>query len=303
MLQEKSPIKYREIIITGLVGIILLILGFVFDFSLTNKVYDPVNTNMLGVILAGFSELPVCFALAFAGSILIVYNPKEGNKVYEVLSIIVGAVALGLSVYYCYDTWQEYMSFAMNTGKDTFFKITGVIFSILFNAAVVLFVIFFTKKFNRRNMLFLAIFFLIFVAAVSATTTGMKYLWSRPRPRYIFAQEGVDPATLFKNAWELNSFYAFKESECKSFPSGHSAYATIGMFIFPLLTLLSDKRKEDRKLQIVLFYVGFIWALITMLSRVLAGAHFLSDVAAGYLVTWLLGFISLFPLFKKIELF
>lgn len=301
MLQEKSPIKYREIIIVGLVGLILLILGFVFDFNLTSNVYDPVNTNLLGVILAGFSELPVCFALAFSGSILIIHRPKEAKKALQILSIVVGVIAIGFSLYYTYDTWQEYTTFAMNAGKDTVFKITGIIFSLLFNAIVVLFVLFFTKKFDKRNMLYLAIFFLIFVAAVSIVTTGAKYLWSRPRPRYIFVQDG-DPLSLFKNAWELNPFYAFKEKECKSFPSGHSAYATIGMFVFPLLTLLSEKTKEDRKLQIILFYVGFLWALITMFSRILAGAHFLSDVAAGFLFTSLLGFISLFVLFKKIEL-
>ncbi len=301
MLQEKSPIKYREIIIVGLVGLILLILGFVFDFNLTNNVYDPVNTNMLGVILAGFSELPVCFALAFAGSILIIHHPKDVKKALQILSIVVGVIAIGFSLYYTYDTWQEYTTFMMNADKDTVFKITGIIFSLLFNAIVVLFVLFFTKKFDKRNMLYLAIFFLIFVAAVSIVTTGAKYLWSRPRPRYIFVQD-EDPLSLFKNAWELNPFYAFKEKECKSFPSGHSAYATIGMFVFPLLTLMSEKTKEDRKLQIILFYVGFLWALITMFSRILAGAHFLSDVAAGFLFTWLLGFISLFVLFKKIEL-
>lgn len=301
MLQEKSPIKYREIIIVGLVGLILLILGFIFDFNLTSNVYDPVNTNMLGVILAGFSELPVCFALAFAGSILIIHRPRGVKKALQILSIVVGVIAIGFSLYYTYDTWQEYTTFAMNAGKDTVFKITGIIFSLLFNAIVVLFVIFFTKKFDKRNMLYLAIFFLIFVVAVSIVTTGAKYLWSRPRPRYIFKQEG-DALSLFKNAWELNPFYAFKEKECKSFPSGHSAYATIGMFVFPLLTLMSEKTKEDRKLQIILFYVGFLWALITMFSRILAGAHFLSDVAAGFLFAYLLGFISLFVLFKKIEL-
>ncbi len=303
MLTEKSPIKFREIIITAIIGITLLILGNVFDFSLTSKVYDPINTNLFGVILAGFSELPVCFALAFSGSVLIMYNPKEGNKIWEVVSILIGIVALGFSLYYTYDTWLEYLTFAMNEGKDTLFKVTGVIFSLLFNAAVICFVVFFTKKFDKRNMIFLAFFFLIFVAAVSLTTTGAKFLWSRPRPRFIFSQDGVEPSSLFKNAWEMNPFYALKESECKSFPSGHSAYATIGMFVFPLLTLISDKTKNERKLQILLYYVGFVYALITMLSRVLAGAHFLSDVAAGFLFTLLLGFISLFPLFKKIEIF
>ena len=36
---------------------------------------------------------------------------------------------------------------------------------------------------------------------------------------------------------------------------------------------------------VVLFYSGFAWTLLIMFSRMLVGAHFLSDVCFGALIT------------------
>lgn len=302
MFLEKSPIKFREIIIAGLIGLTLLILGCVYDQQLTLKVYDPINTNAFGIIFSGIAELPICFALCFGGASLIKYRPTKVKKVWTVFSIILGVLAIGFSLYYIYDTWMDFATFETTKNSKTLIQIFGILFSLLFDAAIFLFVFFKTEKFDKRNMFIVGLFFIAFALTISLLSTAGKYMWSRPRPRYLFAINPSDPMSGFKTIFELSPLAALENSELKSFPSGHSVYATSAMFVLPLLTLISEKTKDNRKLQIILFYIGLLWALVSMFSRIFAGAHFLSDVSAGFGVTWLVGFISIFILFKKREI-
>ena len=73
-------------------------------------------------------------------------------------------------------------------------------------------------------------------------------------------------------------------SSFKSFPSGHAIYSASAMLVFPLLTMLNSKTRGLRALQIPLFYLGLIWAVISCVSRIYAGGHYMSDVAGGMLV-------------------
>lgn len=65
--------------------------------------------------------------------------------------------------------------------------------------------------------------------------------------------------------------------EFKSFPSGHTANASTLM----LLALLPALRPGPQKRQTALFAAGFLWACVVGFSRIVAGAHFLSDVTMG----------------------
>ncbi len=65
-----------------------------------------------------------------------------------------------------------------------------------------------------------------------------------------------------------------------SFPSGHSARAAIVMMIMPSLFP-----------NFAWFWI--LWGMAIMLSRLLLGVHYVSDIVGGYIV----GIVSLFPLF------
>ncbi len=68
------------------------------------------------------------------------------------------------------------------------------------------------------------------------------------------------------------------KEEFKSFPSGHSANSSILM----LLTLLPVLRPSLSRQRTMLFGVGFGWAVAV--SRIVMGAHYLSDTAMGLAV-------------------
>lgn len=280
MNKQNNPLSLREPLIAISVGIIMLIFGMIFDFQISSAIYDPINTSFFGIIMSGICELPVCFALALGGSLLIIGRNKE-NKTYVVLSFIFGIIAMVVGAYYVYDTFLDIAKFSSTQNFELLIRILGIVFALLFVGVTVLLSFKFTKNYEDKKKLFICGFYLlIIVCLVAALATGFKYLWSRPRPRYIFIEE--NPEDLFHPLWILNPFKALKDGDnFKSFPSGHTTYASLGMFVFPLLGFLFNK---DKKINIILFYIGLLWALLAALSRIVAGAHFLSDVSFGLII-------------------
>lgn len=111
-----------------------------------------------------------------------------------------------------------------------------------------------------------------------------------PRPRYRLIARGYEEIGFhkwfdpIKNKSELIAKYGIIKDDFKSFPSGHTANSVTNAFLFPSLALVYPKLKDRYML---LFVMGIIVALATLLSRMILGAHFLSDVSAG-------GFIAAF---------
>ncbi|MDD7517682.1 phosphatase PAP2 family protein [Ruminococcus flavefaciens] len=107
------------------------------------------------------------------------------------------------------------------------------------------------------------------------------------RPRYRTVVLGYDGVTFvpwythFPDAEKYTAMYSLNADEFRSFPSGHSIFSNLSMCIFPSLALLFPKLK-DKQLQ--LFCAGFVFALIIMTSRMILGAHYLSDVSAGAVI-------------------
>ena len=56
----------------------------------------------------------------------------------------------------------------------------------------------------------------------------------------------------------------------------------VGLITLSYLPLFN---KKWMKYQVMLFYIAFGWALLVMFARLLVGAHFLSDVSFGALLT------------------
>jgi len=78
----------------------------------------------------------------------------------------------------------------------------------------------------------------------------------------------------------LNVAYYIPENSF-SFPSGHatSAMALAGLICYFFLIEI-----ENKKLRLGLFFLGVSYILLIGLSRIYLGVHFLTDVAAGYLL-------------------
>ena len=121
----------------------------------------------------------------------------------------------------------------------------------------------------------------------------LKRIGGRPRWRFLYELGGVWKETPydFQNWWNFAWFKNPKNDYFKSWPSGHTATASLAI----LLGLLPQVMKKPfSHAELTFFGCGLLYALIVAFARILAGAHFLSDVSFGLLVGSLSAFLCLF---------
>ena len=78
------------------------------------------------------------------------------------------------------------------------------------------------------------------------------------------------------------------KEEFKSFPSGHSGTAAIMMMFLPYMSMFFPKLKGK---ETMMFYIGFAWTLLMMFSRMLVGAHYLTDTCTGSLIVMVVYYV------------
>lgn len=123
---------------------------------------------------------------------------------------------------------------------------------------------------NYSKIKSFSIFSFSYLLIVGTITQLLKHLIGRPRPNH----------TDFSENFDFNFFTT--DSAFHSFPSGHSSTIVSVVLVAGLLI---------PSLRVFFYFFGFIIAI----SRVVVGAHFVTDVIAGALVS-----IILYKIFLKI---
>ena len=163
---------------------------------------------------------------------------------------------------------MEYMRFHLS-GALSAAMIAGIAFAI----AAMLYILIGKIPENVRKKLFLpAAYTLAASFFVMATVCTIKTLWGRVRLR-----ELVDMNSLAKfTPWYHPNFF----SGSHSFPSGHTAHATL------LLMLPKWLSGKGVKYRTVLMTACSVFVALMAFSRLSAGAHFLSDILFGFLIAF-----------------
>jgi membrane-associated phospholipid phosphatase len=73
------------------------------------------------------------------------------------------------------------------------------------------------------------------------------------------------------------------EDASKSFPSGHETMAAVGFYSLVSLPF-TVRRLNTKKIRRILFVVAVVGSGLVAFCRLLAGAHYLSDVTIGSLI-------------------
>ncbi len=105
---------------------------------------------------------------------------------------------------------------------------------------------------------------------VLLTVSTVKTVWGRARLREMVDENSLADYT----PWYKPNFF----SGSYSFPSGHTAHATL---VLMLSKWLSGKAEKYRPL---VTGVGYGFIALMAFSRLAAGAHFLSDILFGFLI-------------------
>jgi len=287
-------IKKRHFYIV--IGILLagFIVGSFLDLQINQAIYS--NRNPFGVAMAAFGTYPCYAGLSFtAGGLLIsTLKKKDLHIVWKIISFVLVALGYGLSVYLGSKDVPSINGF----NNEKLLLPTMAINVFVFAGFAALGFIACRKADENKMWMALMVMAVIFLVALLPTSYLIKLVIHRPRYRYVVNSGEI----AFHNWWQ--SYDAYKEyvagnhvlygieitkEEFKSFPSGHSGSAAILMMTLPYLSIFYNKLKGKETL---LFYIGFVWALLMMFSRILVGAHYLTDTCMGALIVVVVYFIG-----------
>lgn len=259
--------KYKgNIIFFFAVAVIALIVAAFCDLQIDIELNNP--ESIFAIWFRNTGEIPSRLICPIAGTVLF-YTYK--NKIQQIAGFI---IALGGSAYLGY-----YL------GKYFFVEENQMLFSIIYGIGfgVVCLIIgsFIKIPDEYRDLLrAAAITGVIVMFAQILVIEGMKYLWGRVRFRDLIAAGSYGEFTPWYKINGINGN--------KSFPSGHTAGAGMSylMMLFPLIS-----RKWKDKTQIC-FWIPCIYTSVVAFTRLVMGAHYLSDVTVGGAVSFVIVLIA-----------
>lgn len=258
------------------VAIIGIILGSFLDLNISQTIAKP--TNNFALLISAIGPTIGFGAVAFMGGGFIALGvKKEYHIALRILFFVLAACCYGVSVYY---PAGEY--FGINGFNKPDLKWVGYLIVVLPEAAAMVGGYFLLKDYQNKNIwiIYCAIIVCLLIALVGIIPI-IKDNMHRPRYRLISRNSAVE----FNNWWqacknykELKELYHEASDNFKSFPSGHTAEASIPFFMVTFLPLVNSKFS---KVQLPLFLGTCGLVIAVALARIFAAAHFLSDVSWG----------------------
>lgn len=255
--------------------LVLMIAGSIFDFSISSALY-PGKESSFGQFFAAFGELPAFLALTCAGVLLFVHRGclrKDWNALFLLASAGLVFGGIFLSVHEAADNVP-----AMPVWVPL---LVMVFFSVLCAVGLLLL----TGGAQEKTVIRFVLTIVFVCVGTMLLINIIKVPWGRARMRLIAA---TGNASYFTPWWQAGS--ALKDQlvsegvsgdEFRSFPSGHTACAACAMLMALLPTVCKRLRGKERRLGLL----GVLWTAVVALSRVMMGAHFLTDVTMAWLVT------------------
>ncbi|MCF0107608.1 MAG: phosphatase PAP2 family protein [Bacilli bacterium] len=294
--------KYWPYYIALLVFCAGIILGSFFDFQISKSIF--IDRNDFGVLMSAFGLIPAYAFLSFIGGSLFRISFKHDYKIFiKIIFYILSLVALGCGIYFSAHEMFSYNGLNIDSVETT---VLSYVISSVINIGFSVLGFFLSMNLNNKKA-WLAIL-LIGIASIFALVVninGLKLIMHRPRFRTL--QLGIMDLR-FHNWWEpcneyktfINEYGVLKE-EFKSFPSGHAAASLLVSYFLVFITYCIPKLKKYKN---AFFLIGFIYCLIMSFSRMLVGAHYLTDVSWGGLLSLIVFWVAFYFIdkYKMLEI-
>ena len=259
------------------VAIIGIIFGSFLDLQISTAIAS--SSNGFGLLVSAIGPTIGFAAVAAMGGGFVAFIVK--GKYHIVLKLLFGALAVacfGVAIYY---PGREYFGINGFYGAAPEWLGYLIIFIPEVGATVGGFFLF--KDCKNKNMwiVFCIIIAVLLTALLLVIPTLKDKIVHRPRYRLL----AITDAVKFHNWWEpckeykelIESIPTGKDN-FKSYPSGHTAEVSI---LFVAVTFLPLADEKFKKYQMPLFYGACGLVLLVAFARILAAAHFLSDVSTG----------------------
>lgn len=312
-MKSKKGFYITTSIIAGLL-LILFILGTIYDLQISKLFADLqegqyYSNNIFAILGESFGENILYILLITSFAIMFFYllrNPLP-KKWLNIILIVFFAIAGYIVSFYCINKTLKYISIYTNFGldaflKNTFGKIAIVLISII--VAILVFLCFIKmKKETLQKLSGWALAIMIVSLISNVIVQGAKIVFDRTRFRAMM-YEGDTEFSHFTNWFEINknkfatiSGVDLISDYYKSFPSGHTC-AAASSFLLILLPNFYDKTNTfGWKFTFTAF--ACIYTFLVALSRIVAGAHFFTDVFVGGMVTIITVFVAKWFVIEK----
>ena len=297
--------KQRTLITRGMgafaaVLVILLVAGTFYDYQIAQIVYAPDNPRVIFVSTLGLLPMayPACLLLGVLAQRSLVSQKAKllriaGAGLCVVLALLFGALITkallstleGFGGMFGYEP-PELVRMGIGAVVGAGLCAMG------FSAG---------KANDAKDLARNVLIVVILLAATFALVEIVKIFMARPRPRLLFAgYEGIEFCPwyqAFPGAEGFMAAYGIEKDAFKSFPSGHSLQAAALLASYYGLSLVYPRLRQRLGLVLV---VSIVFALAVMSCRMVLGAHFLSDVSVGALLS-VIAFLILMALQKPAQ--
>ena len=272
-----------HIYIVAIFFVVTFVMGSFFDYQINDALFH--NLDTFGLILSATGTIPGYGVLAFMGGGLLFFGIKRKfpHVAWKVTCLVFAPICLAAFIYF---SGKEFFS------RNGFYfldinPLFGYLFVVPVAGGIGYLGYYLTSKTDNENLwkIYLLIVIAITVALVGGVTL-LKEIFHRPRFRAIMTS-GV--AGLDYHPWYVRCanykdfiFAGVNKEDFKSFPSGHAGTCAVFMMF---MVFLPQINKKYQKMQIPCFYIGLAWTLLISFSRMYVGAHYLSDVSMGALLS------------------
>lgn len=260
----------KDVAIVAVILAFCLFVGSFFDYQISSALFN--SSSLFGRFVEAAGELPFELTASVAG-VMLVRSARPDSKASRWLAALGVLINVGLIGY-------EIIGSLRVGGKLIAVQLV-LTFVLVIAANIIAYRL--TRDtdpddFTRWALMVLA----VWVVQAIILNVIVKPLWSRPRMRVIEVTPGLNfqPWWVIGNPdkWSYIAAGVIKDG-FKSFASGHTAHAAIGLMLAGLPAAAFTEKLSLRR---VVFWVAAVVAALVAFGRIVIGAHFLSDVSCGF---------------------
>ena len=260
----------KDVAIVAVILAFCLLVGSFFDYQISSALFN--SSSLFGRFIEAAGELPFELTASIAG-VMLVRSARPDSKASKWLAALGILINVGLVGY-------EIIGSLHVGGKLIAFQLV-LTFTLVIVANVIAYRL--TRDTDPDDLTRWALMVLaVWAAQAIILNVIVKPLWSRPRMRVIEVTPGLNfqPWWVIGNPdkWSYIAAGVIKDG-FKSFASGHTAHAAIGLMLAGLPAAAFKEKPSRRR---VVFWTTAAVSVLVAFGRIVIGAHFLSDVSCGF---------------------
>ena len=260
----------KDVAIVAVILAFCLLVGSFFDYQISSALFSL--SSLFGRFIEAAGELPFELTASIAG-VMLVRSARPDSKASKWLAALGILINVGLVSY-------EIIGSLRVGGKLIAFQLV-LTFAWVIAANLIAYRL--TRDTDPDDLTRWALMVLaVWAAQAIILNVVVKPLWSRPRMRVIEVTPGLNfqPWWVIGNPdkWSYIAAGVIKDG-FKSFASGHTAHAAIGLMLAGLPAAAFTEKPSRRR---VVFWVAVAVAALVAFGRIVIGAHFLTDVSCGF---------------------